>query len=434
MRKYDSYKDSGIEWIGEIPKHWSVSRLKFNSKIKTGYTPPMDNSENYSDDGMIWVKPDNLEYFKPILDSKEKISPLGIKEQNIIAKDSVLLCCIGSIGKFGIAGLDLLTNQQICGITFNNSLLPSYGKYLVYVTEEELNKYANGNVVRILNATSLGNIEYPIPVIEEQTAIANYLDQKTNQIDDLIAKKERLIQLLEEERTAIINQAVTKGLDPTVPMKDSGIEWLGEIPEHWEVKRMNFISTKIGDGLHGTPTYVEESVFPFINGNNIGEGVIIITDRTKFVSEEEYKSNQKTFTPNTLLMSINGTIGNLAYYNGESIMLGKSVAYINLESNVNKEFIYYYLKSEIAKDYINMELSGSTIKNLSLYSINKTPIPYPKKEEQIEIVNFIKTKVVEIGKIISKTQQEIELLKEYKTALISEVVTGKVDVRNEKLN
>jgi type I restriction enzyme S subunit len=383
---------------------------------------------------MIWVKPDNLEYFKPILDSKEKISPLGIKEQNIIAKDSVLLCCIGSIGKFGIAGLDLLTNQQICGITFNNSLLPSYGKYLVYVTEEELNKYANGNVVRILNATSLGNIEYPIPVIEEQTAIANYLDQKTNQIDDLIAKKERLIQLLEEERTAIINQAVTKGLDPTVPMKDSGIEWLGEIPEHWEVKRMNFISTKIGDGLHGTPTYVEESVFPFINGNNIGEGVIIITDRTKFVSEEEYKSNQKTFTPNTLLMSINGTIGNLAYYNGESIMLGKSVAYINLESNVNKEFIYYYLKSEIAKDYINMELSGSTIKNLSLYSINKTPIPYPKKEEQIEIVNFIKTKVVEIGKIISKTQQEIELLKEYKTALISEVVTGKVDVRNEKLN
>ena len=217
-------------------------------------------------------------------------------------------------------------------------------------------------------------------------------------------------------------------------MKDSGIEWLGEIPEHWEVKRMNFISTKIGDGLHGTPNYVEESVFPFINGNNIGDGVIMITDRTKFVSEEEYKSNQKTLTSNTILMSINGTIGNLAFYNGESAMLGKSVAYINLESNVNKEFIYYYLKSEIAKDYINMELSGSTIKNLSLYSINKTPMPYPTKDEQLEIVNYIKTKMLEIGTIISKTHQEIELLKEYKTAIISEVVTGKIDVRNEKLN
>jgi type I restriction enzyme S subunit len=240
--------------------------------------------------------------------------------------------------------------------------------------------------------------------------------------------------LLEEERVGVINLAVTKGLDLTVPMKDSGIEWLGEIPAHWEVKRMNFISTKIGDGLHGTPNYVDESVFPFINGTNIGEGVIIITDRTKFVSEEEYMSNQKILTSNTILMSINGTIGNLAFYNGESIMLGKSVAYINLESNVNKDFIYYYLKSEIAKDYISMELSGSTIKNLSLYSINKTPIPYPAKDEQHEIVNYIKTKMLEIGTIISKTQQEIELLKEYKTALISEVVTGKVDVREEKMN
>jgi type I restriction enzyme, S subunit len=417
MRKYDSYKDSGIEWIGEIPKHWSVSRLKFNSKIKTGYTPPMDNSENYSDDGMIWVKPDNLEYFKPILDSKEKISPLGIKEQNIIAKDSVLLCCIGSIGKFGIAGLDLLTNQQICGITFNNSLLPSYGKYLVYVSEEELNKYANGNVVRILNATSLGNIEYPIPVIEEQTAIANYLDQKTNQIDDLIAKKERLIQLLEEERTAIINQAVTKGLDPSVPIKDSGIDWLGEIPEHWEVKKLKYL---------------------FDNLNSI---------RIPLSSEERGRMESRFYD----YYGASGVIDQVENYlfDGENILIGEDGAnlltrskrlafiasgkyWVNNHAHIIKPKtgnINYFCELLELIDY-SIWVTGSAQPKLTQEALMNIQLIEPPIGEQNQIAKHLDEKLSQINLVKENYQQEIELLKEYKTALISEVVTGKVDVRN----
>ncbi len=439
MRKYDSYKDSGVEWIGEIPISWEVKRIKHTTYVKgrIGWQGMrsdefLELSDSYVVTGTDFengrIKWETC-YQVPI-ERYDEDPFIQLKDGDLlITKD-------GTIGKVAVVEnlpkIATLNSGVFLTRPIFDSYVPKFMYWIlfsdVFKTFYDFNK--SGSTIQHLYQNVFNEFKFPLPSHSEQTIITNYLDQKTTEIDDLIAKKERLIQLLEEERTAIINQAVTKGLDPSVPMRDSGVEWLGEIPEHWEVKRMNFISTKIGDGLHGTPTYVEESVFPFINGNNIGEGVIIITDRTKFVSEEEYKSNQKTFTPNTLLMSINGTIGNLAYYNGESIMLGKSVAYINLESNVNKEFIYYYLKSEIAKDYINMELSGSTIKNLSLYSINKTPIPYPKKEEQIEIVNFIKTKVVEIGKIISKTQQEIELLKEYKTALISEVVTGKVDVRN----
>lgn len=439
MKKYDSYKDSGIEWIGEIPSHWDFFNLKFI--LREGVKDGPHETPVWYEEGIPFLSIDGIingeiSFEKCRYIDEEQFEKFSKKL--IIEKDDIFIGKAASIGKIARVKTDrkFTVWSPIAVVKVKKEYNPIFVEYYFRsdIVQHQIELLSTSNTQKNIAMGDIPKMKFIAPSEEEQTAIANYLDQKTTQIDDLIAKKERLIQLLEEERTAIINQAVTKGLDPTVPMKDSGIEWLGEIPAHWEVKRMNFISTKIGDGLHGTPNYVDESVFPFINGNNIGEGVIMITDRTKFVSEEEYITNQKTLTSKTILMSINGTIGNLAFYNGESIMLGKSVAYINLESHVNKDFIYYYLKSEIAKDYISMELSGSTIKNLSLYSINKTPIPYPAKDEQLEIVNYIKTKMLEIGTIISKTQQEIELLKEYKTALISEVVTGKVDVREEKIN
>ncbi|MGJ8743821.1 restriction endonuclease subunit S [Polaribacter sp.] len=209
--------------------------------------------------------------------------------------------------------------------------------------------------------------------------------------------------------------------------KDSGVVSIGEIPKHWKISRINFLSSKVGDGLHGTPAYVEESDYAFINGNNIGEGEIVLTDKTKFVSEQEYLKNRKELTANTLLLSINGTIGNLAFYKGESIMLGKSAAYINLLPNINKEFIYYYLKSEPSLDYIFRELSGSTIKNLSLYSINKTPVPFPPSQEQTQIANYLNHKTAQLDTLIAKKEQLISLLQEERTAMINQAVTKGLD-------
>ncbi|MGV8812552.1 MAG: restriction endonuclease subunit S [Gelidibacter sp.] len=209
--------------------------------------------------------------------------------------------------------------------------------------------------------------------------------------------------------------------------KDSGVEWIGKIPEHWNISRINFLSSKVGDGLHGTPSYVDESPFAFINGNNIGEGTIILTDKTKFVSEHDYLKNRKELTDNTILMSINGTIGNLAYYNGETVMLGKSAAYINLLPNINKEYIYFYLKSKSALDYIFRELSGSTINNLSLYSTNKTPIPFPSTQEQTQIANYLNHKTAQLDTLIAKKEQLISLLQEERTAMINQAVTKGLD-------
>ncbi len=432
LEKYDKHKDSGIEWIGEIPVHWTVNRIKYLTEyVKTGSTPPTDSKEYFEDGRIDWYGPSDFNCLE-LRESKKKVTTKAIDDGKckLYKKDSILLVGIGAtVGKIGITRKTCTSNQQINAIKFKENLIDATFavNYLSAIKDVIVSK-SDSATLPIFNQTQTKELSITLPPLPEQTAIANYLDHKTAQIDDLISKKQRLIALLQEERTAIINQAVTKGIDPNVPMKDSGIEWLGEIPAHWEVKKLNYLADKIGDGLHGTPIYVDTSNYSFINGNNIGNGTINFYESTKFISENEYERHKKELNENTILMSINGTIGNLAYYNSENVMLGKSVAYINCKAKTNKEFIYTFLETQVASIYINKELSGSTIKNLSLYTINKTPIPYPSAEEQIAIVNHITIEKKRIYTICDKVMSEINLLKEYKTALISEVVTGKVKI------
>jgi type I restriction enzyme, S subunit len=208
-------KDSGIDWLGEIPEEWEVKKLKYIAKIKTGYTPPKNDSNNYSDDGKIWVKPDNLKQLVPIVSSSKKISNQGLKENSIIPKGSVLVCCIGSIGKLGIAGVNLITNQQINAIVFNSYVNSQFGQYLIISSKEEHIKYANENVVKILTTKDQGQIVFAIPSLHEQAVIANHLDCKTAEIDAKVAKTKKMIELLKEYRAALISEVVTGKINVT---------------------------------------------------------------------------------------------------------------------------------------------------------------------------------------------------------------------------
>lgn len=202
-------KDSGVEWLGDIPEHWEVKKLKYIAKIKTGYTPSKNEESNYSEDGIVWAKPDNLNEFEPISDSKEKISNEGLKPQNIVAANSVLVCCIGSIGKFGVAGVDLVTNQQINSVTFKNTIIPHFGKYLIYSSKNEHIKEANGNVVRILNSESQSRIIFAIPSLKEQSLIVEFIENEINRLETIISKFNKQIDLLQEYRNTLISEVVT---------------------------------------------------------------------------------------------------------------------------------------------------------------------------------------------------------------------------------
>jgi type I restriction enzyme S subunit len=436
LKKYDSYKDSGIEWIGEIPSHWELKPLKhlvFCNKDSLAENTNAEIEINYIEIGDVssidGIKDTTTYQFEKAPSRARRI----VKEGDVIISTvRTYLKAITSIsskfdGYIASTGFAVLTPKLI-----NSGFL---GKLV-------LNEGFIGEIISLskgvsypsITASDLTNIKIPIPESTEQTAIANYLDQKTTQIDNLIAKKERLIQLLEEERTAIINQAVTKGLDPNVPMKDSGIEWLGEIPEHWEIKRIGHIS-KVVRGASprpaGDPLLFNGAFLPWITVKEVtnAEGKYIVSTET-YLTEEGSK-HTRIIEPETLLLSNSGaTLGVPRITKIRGGINDGSVAFLNLQ--VQRDYLYYFFltHTKIYRD----EVSGYGQPNLNTDIVKSTKVPLPNQDEQFEIVSFIENYIARFEDLMNKTTEEIELLKEYKTALISEVVTGKVDVRNEKLN
>jgi type I restriction enzyme S subunit len=221
----------------------------------------------------------------------------------------------------------------------------------------------------------------------------------------------------------MMQELLTKGIGHT-EFKDSPV---GRIPKGWEVGLLISVCTKISDGIHGTPNYTDYSDYRFINGNNLKGGKIVIGDSSKYVTKEEYEIHKKDLGCNTILMSINGTIGNLAYYNGEVVMLGKSASYINVNPGSSKEFIYYSLDSERVKKYYELELTGSTISNLSLGSLKNTPIAFPSFGEQKEIATILKS--MDDG--VSLKSMKLSHVKSLKKALMQDLLTGKVRVKTD---
>ena len=217
------------------------------------------------------------------------------------------------------------------------------------------------------------------------------------------------------------------GGDVMREMKDSGIEWIGEIPAKWTRKKLSYLSERIGDGLHGTPVFDSDGCYYFINGNNIGKKEIQIKNNTDTVNFDEYRKYMQPLNNNTILISLNGTIGCVSNYNNEKIILGKSAGYIALFSLINREFIRYYLQSDASQIAFVLSFSGTTINNLSLATLRNLSVLLPDNDEQNRIVSFLDNKCAEIDNLVSDFQSQIEALEEYKRSVITEAVTKGLD-------
>lgn len=439
MKKYDNYKDSGIEWIGDIPEHWEVilfKRVIYKIKdgthgtfqrVPDGY--PFLSAKNVYDDGVR------------IGENESYISEsdyLEITKNGFPQKEDLLITCVGTIGRTFVYnfGESMAFQRSVTFIRFNNDINPQFYKFYVQssiyqnllISLAKTSAQSGIYMGDLMNTTSL---KIPFP---EQTAIANYLDHKTTQIDTLIFKKQQFITLLQEERIAVINHAVTKGLDPKVEMKDSGIEWLGKIPEHWEVKRLRNLVETIKTG--STPPSEEIQYFEPNEINWYGPGdfdSLILGNSKRKISKLAIEENKCRLFPvnSILLIGIGATVGKVGLVL-EDCSSNQQLNAIILKNEYNPIFYLYFLST--IKDIIVMEASSATLPIFNQTQTKNIITPVPPAKEQVEIANYIAKKELEIKNIISKTQQEIELLKEYKTALISEVVTGKVDVRDVVLN
>ncbi len=412
FRRYPEYKDSDVEWIGKIPKHWNLVMLKYKARLVYGDSLISENRE----DGVVPVYGSN-----GIIDSHSSANTLS---------PTIIVGRKGSLGKVQYSDVPCFVIDTAYYIDKRTSKVNL--RWLCYVLQTlKLERFRN-SVLPGLNRESAETQHIPLIRKEEQTQIANFLDRKTEQIDELIRIKERRIELLQEQRTALINQAVTKGLDPNVEMKPSGVEWIGEIPRHWTITRLKYL----GESIIGL-TYKPEEITDEKNGilvlraSNIRNGKPSFLDNVYVNAVVDEKLYLKT--GDILICSRSGSRELI----GKNITITEKLegitfgVFMTVFRTKYYRFISCFLNSQIFKNQSGLFLT-STVNQLTINTLNNFLICFPTEEdEQSQIANYLDNKTHQIDELISTEHRKIELLKEYRQSLISEAVTGKIDVRNE---
>lgn len=438
-QKYTEYKDSGVEWLGEIPSHWDFSCLKYLlDKMVAGGTPESTNDAYWAEsgDGIPWVSIADITKNFEITATKKDVTELGLSVKNlqILPKNTILYSIFASLGKVSSAQVPLVTNQAILGLIPKVSKLDN--RYLVrwlQAIESNLAIFSTSNTQDNLNAEKVGNLPLFNPPLNEQRSIANFLEHETAQIDTLIAKQEKLIELLKEKRQAVISHAVTKGLNPDVAMKDSGVEWLGQVPEHWQKKILKYIVSQQGGG---TPDKSNLSFWdgdiPWVSPKDMKVDYIS-TSQDKITVKAIEQSSTKLVPIGSVLMVVRGMIlihSVPVALTQEAVTINQDMKALIPNNDLDSEYFLYLLKG--LKDYLldYVETSGHGTKCLRSDDFMNMPLFLPNVEEQKNIVQYIKNKSEVFDSLINKAESAIQLMQERRTALISSAVTGKIDVRN----
>lgn len=411
--RYDKYKDSGIAWIGEIPEHWEIVCLKRLSKISTGNQDTQDST------------PDGKYPFFVRSPKVEKSNRYTFEGPSILmAGDGV-----GAGKIFHLADNKFACHQRVYCINqlskINRIFLFYYLSSLFYNIIDSANSKSTVDSVRL---PMLAEFPICIPLDIEQQTIAAYLDQKCGEIDELITLQEEMITKLQSYKQSVITEAVTKGLDKNVPLKDSGIEWIGEIPEHWEVVDLRHLCKKITDGSHFSPQITDEGGF-YITVSNVFDDKIHFENAPHKISIKDFNTlitNGCQPPIGSVLLTKDGTVGRTAVVTDNNFVVLSSLAILSLKSNILAEYVKYVLDSETLQEQMKLLMAGSALRRITLNKIYTLKMIYaPSSFEQQAIADYLDQKCSEIDKLISIKQQKIEKLKEYKKSLIFECVTGK---------
>lgn len=437
---YPEMKDSGIEWLGEIPEHWEEIKLNYITKsIKNGTSnTQLDESperymvtriETISSGNINYDKVGYIDYFDGL--EKYKIEKYDILFSNINSLEMVGNCAIYNAEKPLYAGMNVLH------IRANDKMI---GKWLWYwFLSSKVNNTIKAWSKHAINQVSISVstlVDLPVlsPPLAEQKAIASFLDKETGRIDQLIDKKEQLIKLLQEKRQALISHAVTKGLNPDVPMKDSGIEWLGEIPEHWEAMRLkyNFILNPSSSEIKNMTNETDVTFLPM--------EYIEVNGDINYENTKKYKDVKTGYTyfrnDDILLAKITPCFenGKSAIANNLKNDIGFGTTEVHIlrvkKDKLNKRYLYYLVNSNPFMKFGESEMTGSAgQKRVPAEFINNYRQGFPPLKEQQQIAEYLDKETSKIDNLIEKVTQQISNLKEYRQALISNAVTGKIDVR-----
>ena len=404
MNSYLSYKESGTEWVGDFPTNWYMKKLKYLFKEKKSTKNPSLSSGSISFGEVIYKDDEKIpistkESYQELLKGEFLVNPLNLNYD------------LRSL-RIGKSDIDVVVSQGYIILNLFEGNNPDYFKYLLREFDIRHMKSLGQGIRQTISFTHLKDEILVFPPHTEQKQIVSFLDTKTQKIDDLIEKTEQKIKLLKEKRTSLINHCVTKGLNPNVEMKDSGVEWIGEIPSHWDKIKVKYLgSIKSGDGLESS-LIEPEGEFPVYGGNGV----------------MGYYSNFNSDIPILVIGRVGEKCGNVHYEYSKVWINDNSLIFHPNEKVISIKYLFH---SFTQRDF-NLLRNQNTQPLITGTLVKNEYIPFPSESEQYQIVEYLDEQTQKIDSTIEKETQRIELLKEYRQSLISEVVTGKVDVRDWK--
>jgi len=427
--RYDSYKDSGVEWLGEIPNHWLLSSgrvyLKPQKVRNIGNKVKTVLSLSY---GKIIIKPEEkLHGLVP--ESFETYQIVG--SGNIIVRATDLQNDQTSLRIGLVRDKGIITSAYLC-LAPSKKLDAKFTYYLLHAYDLLKIYYGMGSGLRQnLDYVDFKYLPLPIPEPEEQTKIANFLDRTTTEIDQAIAKKQRLIELLQEQKAILINQAVTKGLNPNVPMRDSGIEWIGKIPEHWEVKQAKHVMKAIVDTEHKTAPSFENGEYLIVRTSNVRDGKLRLDDAL-YTDEKHYQKWTRRAVPETgdILFTREAPAGEACILPANTkVLIGQRMVLMKVDSGImDAQFTVFSIYGGAAKHYITNLSTGSTVAHFNMSDIKHIPILMPNLNEQRQISQHLEKVSVDFDMAMIMERKGIASLNELKSTLIANAVTGKLKV------
>jgi type I restriction enzyme, S subunit len=447
--RYPEYKDSGVEWLGEVPAHWNISPIK---------------RFVIANDGGVWGDEPSGETGTPVLRSTEQtvdgrwkmetpaLRQLSKKEAASAKLNEGDLVVTKSSGSSAHIGKTTLVSREIAEggfcysnfmqrLRFSSSFLP---KIVWYLMNNELVRFQFDNLSNTttglanLNGEIIGNVVVPVAPIAEQSSIAAFLDYETARIDALVEEQKRLIELLKEKRQAVISHAVTKGLDPNVPMKDSGVEWLGEVPAHWEVGKLRWFAQIQGGVAKGKDYSGKDTIMlPYLRVANVQDGYVDLSE-VKEITVQAEEAERYSLRKGDVLMNEGGDndkLGRGTVWQGQisPCLHQNHVFAIRPDARLNPEWLAMFTQSNSARDYFFINSKQSTnLASISSSNVMNCPVPLPPLHEQQQVLAQTQEKADRLDGLINAAIQGIELLQERRSALISAAVTGKIDVRGWK--
>ncbi|HEY8159118.1 MAG TPA: restriction endonuclease subunit S [Methylobacter sp.] len=437
---YPEYKDSGVEWIGDIPSDWEMWKISHACPYVASGTTPKTDSDSYYGGDNLWVTTGELRE-TIIGDTQKKVTDKALADMPTLRlhpKDSVAIAMYGAtIGRLGIFAKEATTNQACCVMPPSKVIHNKYLFYWLYATRHEIINLSSGGGQPNVNQEKIASLKVSVPEFRLQKQIASFLDHETAKIDTLIEKQQQLIRLLKEKRQAVISHAVTKGLNPNAPIRDSGVEWLGEVPEHWVVAQLKFHTTEMQTGPFGSQLHAEDYIdggTPLVNPAHMIDGKIVPDSKVSVDEETWHRLNRHQLSEGDLIFARRGELGRCAIVTKEQEgwLCGTGSLKAKLNDRIVPEYSYLLITSAGVVSELSLESKGSTMDNLNTETLGRVKIPVPPVVEQRKILDYVNEVSGRFRSLINKANSAIELMRERRTALISAAVTGKIDVRHWK--